>query len=181
MENDTTTSDEALVTAFRRGDQSAATALVHRYGRPLARFLHGRGVPPSDLEDVVQETFFKAFRSLDQWRGDAGFRRWLYRIALNAGRDHWRRSRGRGMDHVTIEHDTVEGTSNPELDLDRHDTAARIRVRLGTLTHMQREVFLLRAQEGLEYPEIAGMLGTTPGAARVHYHHAVRRLKECVA
>lgn len=181
MENDTSNSDEALVVAFRRGDQSAATALVHRYGKPLARFLHGRGVPPGDLEDVVQEAFFKAFRSLDQWRGDAGFRHWLYRIALNAGRDHWRRSKARGGEHVTIEHDTVEGASSPEHDLEQSDIIARIRVRLGTLTSMQREVFLLRAQEGLEYAEIAGILGTTPGAARVHYHHAVRRLKECVA
>jgi RNA polymerase sigma-70 factor (ECF subfamily) len=43
---------------------------------------------------------------------------------------------------------------------------------------MQREVFLLRAQQGLEYGEIAAALDTTPGAARVHYHHAVKRLKE---
>jgi RNA polymerase sigma-70 factor (ECF subfamily) len=43
---------------------------------------------------------------------------------------------------------------------------------------MQREVFLLRAQQGMEYDDIAGALGSTPGAARVHYHHAVRRLKE---
>src|SRR5437773_1117256 len=46
------------------------------------------------------------------------------------------------------------------------------------LPRMQREVFLLRAQQGFEYEEIAAALGTTPGAARVHYHHAARRLKE---
>ena len=49
---------------------------------------------------------------------------------------------------------------------------------LEQLPRMQREVFLLRAQQGFEYEEIAAALGTTPGAARVHYHHAVRRLKE---
>src|SRR5205809_487201 len=49
---------------------------------------------------------------------------------------------------------------------------------LERLPRMQREVFLLRAQQGFEYEEIAAALGTTPGAARVHYHHAVRRLKE---
>jgi RNA polymerase sigma-70 factor (ECF subfamily) len=51
---------------------------------------------------------------------------------------------------------------------------------LKQLTRLQREVFLLRAQQGLEYDEIAAALATTPGAARVHYHHAVRRLKEIV-
>jgi RNA polymerase sigma-70 factor (ECF subfamily) len=48
------------------------------------------------------------------------------------------------------------------------------------LPRLQREVFLLRAQQGMEYDDIAAALDTTPGAARVHYHHAVKRLKELV-
>src|SRR2546426_157388 len=69
-------------------------------------------------------------------------------------------------------------------DGDPHETAVagevegRMREMLERLPHMQREVFLLRAQQGLEYEEIAAALGTSPGAARVQYHHAVRRLKE---
>jgi len=55
---------------------------------------------------------------------------------------------------------------------------ARLVAGLERLPHMPREVFLLRAQQGLEYEEIAAALGTTPGAARVHFHHAVKRLKE---
>jgi RNA polymerase sigma-70 factor (ECF subfamily) len=51
---------------------------------------------------------------------------------------------------------------------------------IAALPRLQREVFLLRAQEGSDYEEIALVLGTTPGAARVHYHHAVKRLKELV-
>ena len=51
---------------------------------------------------------------------------------------------------------------------------------LGRLPRLQREVFLLRVQEGTSYQDIAAALGTTPGAARVHYHHAVKRLKELV-
>ena len=52
---------------------------------------------------------------------------------------------------------------------------------LQTLPRLQREVFLLRAQQGIEYPEIATTLGTTAGAARVHFHYAVKRLKEMIA
>jgi RNA polymerase sigma-70 factor (ECF subfamily) len=69
---------------------------------------------------------------------------------------------------------------------DPHDQAvageaeARLRDGLRALPRLQREVFLLRAQQGLDYEEIAAALGTTPGAARVHYHHAVKRLKEHV-
>ena len=69
---------------------------------------------------------------------------------------------------------------------DPHDLAVageverRLQEGLSRLPRMQREVFLLRAQQGLEYEEIAAALDTSPGAARVHYHHAVRRLKEYV-
>jgi len=52
-----------------------------------------------------------------------------------------------------------------------------LRAGLGRLPRLQREVFLARAQDGLEYDDLAKRLGTTPGAARVHYHHAVKRLK----
>ena len=58
------------------------------------------------------------------------------------------------------------------------ETEERLRRGLTRLPRMQREVFLLRAQQGLEYGEIAAALETSPGAARVHYHHAVKRLKE---
>jgi RNA polymerase sigma-70 factor (ECF subfamily) len=57
------------------------------------------------------------------------------------------------------------------------DLAARIGAFVQTLPRMQRDVFLLRAQQGMEYEEIASALGTTAGAARVHYHHAIKRLK----
>src|SRR5439155_632913 len=69
----------------------------------------------------------------------------------------------------------------------RHERAlageaeGRLLAGLGRLSRMQREVFLLRAQQGLAYEEIAAALGTSPGAARVHYHHAVKRLKEYLA
>jgi RNA polymerase sigma-70 factor (ECF subfamily) len=55
-----------------------------------------------------------------------------------------------------------------------------VRTGIAGLPRLQREVFLLRAQEGAGYEEIAAALGTTPGAARVHYHHAVKRLKELI-
>jgi RNA polymerase sigma-70 factor (ECF subfamily) len=60
----------------------------------------------------------------------------------------------------------------------RRDLAQRLQNEVAELPRMQRDVFLLRAQQGLEYEEIATTLGTTVGAARVHYHHAVRRLKK---
>jgi RNA polymerase sigma-70 factor (ECF subfamily) len=71
--------------------------------------------------------------------------------------------------------------SDPESEAVASDAEERLRRGIGRLPRMQRDVFLLRAQQGMEYDDIAASLGTTPGAARVHYHHAVKRLKEMIA
>jgi len=171
--------DAALIAAWQGGDEQAAAELVRRHARPLARFLAGYGAPEAELDDLVQETFIRAFRRVDQFRGQCQFRTWLLTIGGNALKDSGRRAkrtrvvplddalRARGGDPYEV---TVAG-----------ETEQRLAAGLERLPRMQREVFLLRAQQGMEYDDIAAALGTSAGAARVHYHHAVRRLKEWVA
>jgi RNA polymerase sigma-70 factor (ECF subfamily) len=87
-------SDAELVAAYRSGDERAAAALVHRHAAPLGRYLYGAGAPAGDLEDLLQETFFRAFRAIASWRGEASFRGWLLRIAANLRKDQYAGSRG---------------------------------------------------------------------------------------
>ena len=176
MSEDSNRSDAALVTAYRSGDESAAAELVHRHGRALARYLYALGAPVSDVEDLVQEAFFRAFRALDGWRGEANFRSWLLRIGANLRKDQYRRDKKRVV--VSIEDHDVPDTADPEGEVRAAEMEQRLRAGLGRLPRMQREVFLMRAQQGMDYEDICTALGTTPGAARVHYHHAVKRLKE---
>jgi RNA polymerase sigma-70 factor (ECF subfamily) len=168
--------DAALIAAWRTGDEQAATELVRRHARALARFLAGAGAPDGDLDDLVQETLIRAFRGIAGFRGQCQFRTWLLAIGGNVLKDHGRRAKRRQV--VPLD----EGVRSP--DGDPHDAAVagevvgRLTEELGRLPRLQREVFLLRAQQGMEYDDIAAALDTTPGAARVHYHHAVKRLKE---
>ena len=171
-------SDHALVAAYRRGDQRAASELVRRHGPAVARFLYSSGALAADIEDLVQETLFRAFRGLDRWREEASFRSWLFTIAGNLTRDAFRRRKGREV--IPLEDRDLPDRADPAAELDAGELQERLRTELGRLPRLQREVFLLRAQEGTSYEEIAAALGTTPGAARVHYHHAVKRLKELV-
>jgi len=140
--------------------------------------LYSSGAPAGDIEDLVQETLFRAFRALNRWRGDASFRSWLFTIAGNLTRDVFRRRKGREV--LSLDDRDYPDRADPEAELAASELADRLRVQLGRLPRLQRQVFLLRAQEGAAYEEIAAALGTTPGAARVHYHHAVKRLKELV-
>jgi len=171
--------DADLVRAYAGGDERSAAELVRRHAGAVARFLSGAGADPGDVEDLVQETFIKGFRAVGRWRGEASFRTWLLTIATNLLRDTHRRRKGREV--LSLEDRDVAASDDPAATLDAHETERRLAEGLTRLPRMQREVFLLRAQQGLEYGEIATALGTTPGAARVHYHHAVKRLKEYVA
>ena len=170
--------DAVLAASYRGGDERAATELVRRHGAAVGRFLYSSGAPPADLDDLVQDTFFRAFRALGTWRGDASMRSWLFSIAGNLLRDEFRKRKGRQM--LSLEDRDLPDRADPFADLAAAEAEQRVRQGLARLPRLQREVFLFRVQEGSEYAEIAAALGTTPGAARVHYHHAVKRLKELV-
>jgi RNA polymerase sigma-70 factor (ECF subfamily) len=171
--------DAALVAAWQGGSEQAATDLVRRHASALARFLSGAGAGPSEVEDLAQEAFFKAFRGIGGWRKESSFRSWLFSIASNLFKDSYRRGKGRVV--LSIEDHDMPDRDDPASELVAGDTAERIQAGVAGLPRLQREVFLLRAQQGLDYAEIADALGTTTGAARVHYHHAVKRLKELIA
>lgn len=168
--------DADLIARWQRGDESAATELVLRHGKPLARFLAASGAQQADLDDLVQDTFLKAFRSVAGFRGQCQFRTWLLTIGGNVLKDAGRRA-GRAK-VVPLDEGLRAGGGTPHDDAVAAETEGRLGQALMDLPRLQREVFLLRAQQGLEYEEIASALDTTPGAARVHYHHAVKRLKE---
>src|SRR2546422_6492272 len=85
--------DAALIAAWRGGDEPAAAELVRRHARSLARFLAGAGAVAADVDDLVQETFIRAFRGLGRFRGQCQFRTWLMTIGGNVLKDAHRRSR----------------------------------------------------------------------------------------
>ncbi len=167
-------SEGELIEAWRRGDEAAAAELVHRHAAAVARFLSAAGAG-DDVEDLVQETFYRAFRKIDGFRGGASFRTWVMTIGSNALKDLRRRLRRRPV--VALEDREVADPSDPHQEAVSDELARRLETAIAQLPPMQRDVFLLRAQQGLEYEEIAQALKTSVGAARVHYHHAVQRLK----
>ena len=168
--------DAALIAAWQRGDEQAAAELVRRHARPLARFLAGAGARESDLDDLVQEALIRAFRAVDRFRGQCQFRTWLLTIGANVLKDHGRRAARHRV--VPLDEELRARDGDPHERAEAGEAEARLSVGVKELPRLQREVFLLRAQQGLEYGEIAAALDTTEGAARVHYHHAVKRLKE---
>ena len=168
--------DAQLIARWKAGDQAAATALVERHSPALARFAVSVGAR-DEVEELVQDTFVRAFGSLDSFRGDSSFRTWLFTIERRLLLDRRRAERRRpksteiGEGDAATEYDALDQMIGEE-------AGARLRGAIDHLTPTQREVFVLRVNEGLSYRDIADTVGTTEGAARVHYHNAMRAIKE---
>jgi RNA polymerase sigma-70 factor, ECF subfamily len=168
--------DLGLIARWKSGDQRAAARLVERHADALARFAVSNG-ERNDVEELVQDTFVRAFASLDGFRGDSSFRTWLFSIERRLLLDR-RRSLRRRKDVIEIQEGDA-ATSFDALDSVMADeTQLRLKRAMTRLSPTQREVFTLRVSEGLSYKEIAELVGTTEGAARVHYHNAMRTVKE---
>ena len=168
--------DRQLIARWRAGDDRAATALVERHAQALARFAVASG-ERNDVDELVQDTFVRAFNSLDGFRGDSSFRTWLFTIQRRLLVDRKRAERRR-RDRDEVQEDDA-ATEYDALDtVVADETQRRLQKAIAKLSPTQKEVFTLRVSEGLSYKEIAEAVGTTEGAARVHYHNAMRAVKE---
>ncbi|MEO6777874.1 MAG: RNA polymerase sigma factor [Gemmatimonadaceae bacterium] len=169
-------SDTELIRRWREGDGMAATALVGRHAPALARFVAGEGERDS-VDEVVQDTFVRAFGAIDSFRGDSAFRTWLFTIARRLILDR-RRSERRSRTVATVQETDAVTTFDALDSMVADESLVRVRQAVDSLSQKQREVFTLRLEQGLSYKEIAELVGSTEGAARVHYHNAMRAVKE---
>src|SRR6478735_10395225 len=168
--------DRELIAQWRGGDDRAATALVQRHAQALARFAVSSG-ERNEVDELVQDTFVRAFNSLDGFRGDSSFRTWLFTIQRRLLLDR-RRAEKRRRDKDELQEDDASTEYDAIDSVVADETQKRLQAAVKRLSPTQREVFSLRITDGLSYKEIAEAVGTTEGAARVHYHNAMRAVKE---
>ncbi|HEY0202237.1 MAG TPA: RNA polymerase sigma factor RpoE [Burkholderiaceae bacterium] len=174
-----TDSDAMLVERAVAGDQRAFELLVVKYQRRIERLI-GRMVRDSALvEDIAQETFIRAFRALHQFRGDAQFYTWLYRIAVNTAKKALMdlksnpvitESALHGSGDDENETSTVENElstdETPETVLAAQEIAAAVNAAMDALPADLRQAVVLREIEGLSYEEIAEAMGCPIGTVR---------------
>jgi RNA polymerase sigma-70 factor (ECF subfamily) len=168
--------DAALIAQWKAGDQRAAAQLVSRHASALARFAASSGTR-DDIDELVQDTFVRAFASLDGFRGESSFRTWLFSILRRLMVDRQRAAK-RKPEGVELTEGVAMTGVDPLDEVVATESHQRVRQAIDRLTPTQRDVFLLRVTEGLSYKDIATALDSTEGAARVHYHNAMRTIKE---
>lgn len=170
----------ALVERARDGDLNAFRSIVEAYQRPLYYAVMRRINHPQDAADVVQQTFVKVFEKLSTLREPAAFRGWLYQIAFNNMRNQIRQNQRQPKTSLE-DAPTLAFDAQSERTLLAREQLEQLKSALHLLSPKQREVLLLRLDSDMSYRDIAAAIESSEGAVRVHFHNAIRRLKEALA
>ncbi len=167
--------DHELVLQAQRGDKRAFGLLVDKYQRKLGRLLSRMIRDQSEIEDVVQESFIKAYRALPNFRGDSAFYTWLYRIGINTAKNYLVSMGRRPTVSTDIEIEDAENfedgdelrtTETPESSMMTKQIAHTVNDTVESLPEELRTAITLREIEGLSYEEIAAIMGCPIGTVR---------------
>lgn len=169
--------DIDLVTEVKEGKTAAFSEIVSRYQRLLMKAAIRVTRDLEAAEDVVQESFIKAYQKIDTFEGRSTFRSWLYQITLNTARN---KLRERGSAQVGIEHLVlaVEGTA--ERSLQDEDLREFIQKEVGRLPDRQRQALTLRIFDDLSFKEIAHIMRCPYDTAKANYRHALLKIRSRV-
>ena len=173
--------DRQLVARAGRGDEAAFRTLVERYTPRIYTLVSGMLANPSDVEDVVQEVFFKVHRKMDGFAWKSAFFTWLYRIALNTATDHLKKRKHRrttSLDELTGFDAPDEQCPTPTAELDHQDLRRILAGAIAELPRKYRDILVLREYEQLSYDDIAGVLGCSKGTVESRLFRARARLKD---
>lgn len=169
--------DEQLARRVQRGDTSDLAVLVQRHHGPLLGFLYRlTGGDRSLAEDLTQEAFLRVLRSIRQYQSARPFKPWLYAIAVNVARDHFKRADTRYAVALTDEEFTA--LADPiELDESITDDGQRVAAAIHALPVHQRETLILRYYQDLSLAEIAETLAIPIGTVKSRLSLGLRQLR----
>jgi RNA polymerase sigma-70 factor (ECF subfamily) len=169
--------DKALVAASLAGNTGAFDEIVERHRRAVYQVCYRFVNNHEDASDLTQETFVRAWKGLRNFKGESALSTWLYRIAVNVSLN---RVSARRLDVEVIEDDRfVDTTADAPGDaLLRGERAAAVRRAIAQLPEKQRATLILRTYQELSHQEIADILGSSVGAVKANFFHALANLKK---
>ena len=172
-------SDYDLVREVRNGNRQAFTELMRRYQKRVYWVARRIVTDHDDADEVVQETFVKAYLALGDFRGDAGFFTWLYRIAVNLSLNTVRKRQVMNyLRESELLARILPSGDEPSAAVEQQELESALQRAVATLPEKQKAVFVLRYYEELSYEEIAGILKTSVGGLKANYFHALRKVQE---
>ena len=197
MEQEQKTREEALLKAFRNGDDAAFDGLIGMYSAKLYKVAYALLGSRQDAEEVVQDTFLRAYRALHAFRGDSSLETWLHRITVNLARNkyQWNHRRGAGL-NVSLsqpadsdggdsgqetEQDVPDRRMEPDLALEHEEIGKNIMKALNGLPDNLRETMLLRHVNDMPYEQIARKLDCKVGTVKSRLSRGREMLRDTLA
>lgn len=175
--------EDEVLERLRHADtqRDAFGQIVAHYSQPLYWQIRRMVLNHDDANDLLQNTFLKAWTHIDYFRGEARLSTWLYRIALNESLTFL--SREQAASKVSI--DDVEANLLQQLEADPYfngdDAQKALQCALQQLPAKQRIVFNLKYFDEMKYEDMSAIVGTTVGALKASYHHAVKKIEKFLA
>jgi RNA polymerase sigma-70 factor (ECF subfamily) len=169
-------SDFDLLDRFKAGDRGALEQIVSRYQKAIFFFILRMVWDETDAADLSQRTFVNAFRNIRGFDGRSSFKTWLYRIAINVCKNHFRddpRRREVNIEGVVL----VDGTNALEHMISEEERR-RLSLALNELPEKQRHTIILKVHQELTYKEIAEITGSSEGTAKANFHFGVKKLRK---
>ncbi len=172
--------DRALVTACLSGNAEAFDVIVERHRRAIYQLCYRFVGNPEDASDLAQEVFLRAYRGLKNFKGDAALATWLYRIGVNASLNKLS-SRPPVAEPLDARQPVVDREPDPARRLLDGERSRRVRSAIARLPKKQRATLILRIYHDLPHHEIAAIVGSSVGAVKANFFHALRNLKRILS
>ncbi len=174
--------DAEVIARVSAGDRDAFRVIVERHARNVFRLAYRMVGNEADADDVVQETFLRAFRQIGRFESRSNLGTWLHRIAVNCSLDLLRRRPRKAEEPVPLdaERRTDADAVSPERLVFGSEVQSRVALALGALSPSERAAFLLRHFEGHSIEEIGHVLGLRTSATKHTVFRAVRKMREAL-
>ncbi|MCM1076829.1 MAG: sigma-70 family RNA polymerase sigma factor [Bacteroides sp.] len=172
--------DEKLVARLRDPStcREAFSELIKLYTEPLYRQIRRMVQSHEDTDDILQNTFLKAWQNIENFRGDAKLSTWLYKIAINESLSFLEKeSKRRGLS-LDDEESGIVSTIHADTNIDGDALALKLREAIATLPEKQRLVFNMRYYDDMKYEQMSEIMGTSVGALKASYHLAVKKIEQ---
>lgn len=182
-----TSSDEELVASSMRGDRDSFNQLMVRWERPIYALAYRTLGREDEARDICQETFLRAYRALPNFRGQAKFSSWLYRIALNLCRDWIRKERRAPVVQPPEDVDLFDlaAAAEPSESIEdlvaRKDMSRLVEQAMARLPEEQRTAILLKEYHGLTFQEIADLVGCPLSTVKTRLYQGLTVLRRELA
>jgi len=171
--------DRTLVLATLDGKRDAFDELVRRHQRHVYQLCYRFSGNHEDASDLAQDVFVRAYKGLRSFRGQSAFSTWLYRIGVNVclNRAATRAAAARTVPLERVDHADPRG-ERADAALVREERAAEVRAAIARLPRKQRAALILRVYHELPHDEIADILGSSVGAVKANFFHALANLRK---